>query len=106
MYIDSNTTYIYPNLYERGELTTGSQDYTLEFVSNESTTTITDTQTPSAKTTRYFQFEVPTITNDGYYDFVVKKEGVEIYRELCFVSKSSSRYSGNTITNTWTINKI
>ncbi len=106
MYIDSNTTYIYPNLYERGELTTGSQGYILEFVSRESTTTITDSQTPTAKTTRYFQFTLPSITNDGYYDFIVKKSGSEIYRELCYVSKSASRFSENTITNTWKINKV
>lgn len=106
MYIDSNTTYLYPNLYERGELTTGSQSYTLEFVSRDGFTTVSESQIPSAKTNRYFQFTVPTISNDGYYTFNVKKESTTIYSELCYVSKSTGRFTENEITTTWKANKI
>ena len=104
IFIDSTVTRVFPNLFERGESLTSETTYTLKLVSDEITSTIQADKQAKTRTERYFEFDLPDLTNakDGYYEFQVLDGETLLYSEVAFISKSSAvTYYQNEITNTY-----
>lgn len=104
IYIDSNTTHLFVNLFENGEAVNTTSDYVLKFVAKEQTQTIQSTQKAINATERYFRFTLPDLSTskDGLYHFAVLSGSTEIYTEDAYISlKEPITYSSNSITNTY-----
>ena len=104
IFVDSNTTKVFPNLFERGEAITSTTTYTLKLVSDEITSTIQANKQARTKTERYFEFDLPDLTNakDGYYNFQVFDGSTLLYEEPMYLSRLSAvTYYQNEITNTY-----
>ena len=109
IYINSDTTFLFPDLAQKGEAVNTSTNYTINLVGIEETVTITDDQTPIKATERYFCFQVPTIPSnapDGLYTFQVLNGPTKVYEETAYLQlKTAYTYASNTPTNTYFVNE-
>ena len=109
IYINSDTTFLFPDLHQKGEAVNTSTTYTINLVGIEETVTITDDQQPIKATERYFCFEVPNIPStapDGLYTFQVFDGESKVYEETAYLQlKTTYTYASNTPTNTYFVNE-
>jgi hypothetical protein len=109
IYISQSTSYIYINLFERGESLSSVKNYTLTF-QNEATKIETGTTvTASAITNRYFKFDINgvlTSSPDGFYTVTVNNGSTNIYTELVYLNATINVvYDFNDITTTYQVNE-
>ena len=109
IYIKQSTSYIYINLFERGEPLNSEKEYTLTFESQATKIEIGTTVTASAITNRYFKFDINGVladSPDGFYSITVNNGDSNIYTELVYLNATINvTYDFNDITTTYQVNE-
>ena len=109
IYIKQSTSYIYINLFERGEPLNSVKEYTLTFESQATKIETGTTVTASAITNRYFKFDINGVlasSPDGFYSITVNNGDSNIYTELVYLNATINvTYDFNDITTTYQVNE-